>query len=96
MADKAHRETDKLLLSLERRIRRIYRQTQDEVRQAWDDYMAKTEPKLASLQEKYEAAKAAGDKAEIKKPAVSWRSPSVKRLCKMTGSRALRNRPPRI
>lgn len=67
MADKAHRETDKVLLSLERRIRRIYRQTQDEVRQAWDAYMAETEPKLASLQEKYEAAKETGDKAEIKR-----------------------------
>lgn len=66
MADKAHRETDKVLLSLERRIRRIYRQTQDEVRQAWDAYMAEAEPKLASLQERYEAAKETGDKAEIK------------------------------
>lgn len=67
MADKAHRETDKLLLSLERRIRQIYRQTQDEVRQAWDAYMAKTEPRLASLQEQYEASKKTGDKAEIKR-----------------------------
>ncbi len=67
MADKAHRQTDKVLLSLERRIRRIYRQTQDEVRQAWDAYMAETEPNLAALQEQYEAAKAAGDKAEIKR-----------------------------
>lgn len=65
--DKAHRATDKILDSIERRLFQIYRRANGEISLAWGEYMEKAEKETAKLQAEYDEAVKSGDKKAIKK-----------------------------
>ena len=56
MADKARQETDKQLRKMEKEIRKIYEQAQDEITQKWNAYMEKGQERLNELWQAYEDA----------------------------------------
>lgn len=67
MADAAHVITDELIEKIERKISAIYRRAENEIGQSWKAYISEATKEIDELQNAYNAAKKAGDVAEIKK-----------------------------
>jgi len=66
MADKARRWTDKQLERMERRITRIYKEAEKDMRVEWDAYMKRLDKRLEKKQAALQKAILSGDSAEIK------------------------------
>lgn len=61
MADKAREWTDKELEKLERKIAKIYKQSEKEMKEKWDAYMRRGEKRLAKYESAYSDALKSGD-----------------------------------
>ena len=65
--DKAHKQTDRKVAAIEKRLRKIYSESEKEICASWDAYMQTANEKIAYLQKAFEDAKKSGDKEKIRK-----------------------------
>ena len=65
--DAAHKETEKELSALEKKLNGIYSRTAAEVAVTWKDYMMKIGKEVEALQKQYDEAKDSGDKPAVRK-----------------------------
>lgn len=67
MLDKAHRQTDSILESLELKISAVYQQAESEVKEKWEEYLKEVDDQTKDLKNKIKAAKNESDKLDYQK-----------------------------
>ena len=67
MADKAHKQTDKILAAMEQRLSAIYSRAARETGISWKEYLKDSTAEIDELQKIYDEAKKSGDQTEIRK-----------------------------
>lgn len=67
MSDKAHRQTDKKLITMEQHIRDIYKQAEGDMRAKWEEFMQNAEKRTEKLRAELDKALASNDPVKIQK-----------------------------
>lgn len=62
--DKARKKTDKILEQMEKNLRIIYKNRENEIRKEWDEYFEKMKPRLEKAWKKWKEAEKSGDEEE--------------------------------
>lgn len=65
MADKVRIATDKKLKSMEKKLTKIYKQSEHEISEKWNAYMKRSNEKISAIQLKYQRTLKNGSKSEI-------------------------------
>ena len=63
--DNARKITDRKLAQMEKRIKKIYEESQKDIQRKWNEYMANAKKRLDKLESAYAEAQRAGDTAKI-------------------------------